>query len=85
MQTPVDYPVNEDAAGQLDGPLTYATLFDLHEAQQPITEDMIRSAVLNMEAAQQMPFAARPETIDTNFAGRSRTAPVLSRLWNVIR
>ena len=85
MQNPVDYPVIEDAAGQLDGPLTYATLFDLHEAQQPITEDMIRSAAMNMEAAQQFPFVARPETIDPNFAMRNKSGPVLSRLLNVIR
>lgn len=85
MQTPVDYPVTEDAARQLDGPLTYAALFDLHEAQQPITEDMIQSATLNLEAAQQFPFAARPETIDADYAQRSKAGPVLSRLWNVIR
>jgi len=85
MQNPVDYPVTEDTASHLDGPLTYATLFDLHEAQQPITEDMIQSAVLNLETAQQFPFAARPETIDSNFAMRSKSAPVLSRLLNAIR
>lgn len=85
MQTPVDYPVTEDVAGQLDGPLTYAALFDLHAAQQPITEDMIQSATQNLEAAHQLPFAARPETIDPNFAARGKVAPVLSRLLNVIR
>ncbi len=85
MQNPVDYPVTEDTAGPLDGTLTYAALFDLHEAQQPITEDMIRCAALNMEAAQQLPFAARPETIDTNFVERSKSGPVLTRLLKVIR
>ncbi len=85
MQIPVDYPVNEDAASQLDASLTYAALMDLHDAQQPITEDMIRCAVQNLEAAQHLPFATRAEAIDTNFAERARSGLALSRLWNVIR
>lgn len=85
MQDPVDYPVPDDSSHSLEGPITYAALLDRHEARQPITEEMIRAATQNLEAAHQFPFAAPPETIDPDMALRTRNAPVLSRLLNVIR
>ncbi|ASJ76253.1 hypothetical protein [Granulosicoccus antarcticus] len=86
MQAPVDYPVSDDIANSsLSGPMTYAALLARHDAAQHITVDMIRSATVSMEAAQQLPFAARPETIDSNFAARARSEAILSRLLKVIR
>lgn len=86
MQAPVDYPVSDDAANtSYNGPMTYAALLELHDAEQHITVDMIRSATVSMEAAQQLPFATRPETIDYNFAARVRSEAMLTRLLKVIR
>ncbi len=86
MQVPVDYPVSDDAASSsYNSPITYAALLERHDAEQHITVDMIRSATVSMEAAQQLPFATRPETIDSNFAASARSAAVLSRLLKVIR
>ncbi len=86
MQAPVDYPVSEDAAITSHiGPMTYAALFERHDAEKHITDDMIYSATRSMEAAQQFPFAARPKTINTNFTAPARSEAVLSRLLKVIR
>lgn len=86
MHAPVDYPVTDDAAKTAyNGPMTYAALFERHDAALLITVDMIRSATRSMEAAQQFPFATRPETIDSNFVARTRSEAVLTRLLKAIR
>ena len=86
MQAPVDYPVSDDAANTShNGPMTYAALFERHVAEEHITDDMIYSATRSMEAAQQLPFVTRPETINSNFAVPPRSEAVLSRLLKVIR
>jgi hypothetical protein len=86
MQAPVDYPVSDDAASTSpNSPITYAALFERHDAEQCITVDMIRAAIRGMEAAQQLPFATRPEAIDTNFSALPRSEAVLSRLLKAIR
>ena len=91
MYPPVDYPVNDDAgmAAQTGGsegePITYAALLDRYAAEQPITEDMIQSACLNMEAAQQLPFAARPSPVTGTGPERVRSDALLARLLKSIR
>ena len=86
MQAPVDYPVSDDAANTSQtGPMTYATLFDRHDAEEHITDDMIYSATRSMEAAHQFPFATRPETVNSKFTAPARTEAVLARLLKVIR
>ena len=86
MQAPVDYPVSDDAANTSHiGPMTYAALFDRHDAEEHITDDMIYSANRSLEAAQQFPFATRPETVNSNFKAPARSEAVLSRLLRVIR
>lgn len=39
-------------------PITYAALLERFEKEQEITDDMVREACANMEAAQVYPFAA---------------------------
>lgn len=85
MQNPIDYPVADDNGSLPPGPMTVGLLLDMHKAQQPITEEMIRSATRNLEAAQQFPFAGPPETIDPDVSSRHRSEPVLARLLDVIR
>ena len=86
MQAPVDYPVSDDAANTShNGPMTYAALFERHDAEEHITVDMIYSATRSMEAAQQFPFVTRPETINSNYAVPALSEAVLSRLLKVIR
>lgn len=86
MQAPVDYPVSDDAANTSHiGPMTYAALFERHNAEEHITEDMIYAAIRSMEAAHQLPFATRPETVNSTFAAPARSEAVLSRLLKVIR
>lgn len=93
MRQPVDYPLPEDdwlPDNGVDG-MTYAALLERHDAQLQITEEMIRSACRRIEAAQQLPFANRPNflTLDeislskgpeTADAGKSTGQPDANRL-----
>ena len=67
-------------SGSEGEPITYAALLDRYAAEQPITEDMIHSACLNMEAAQQLPFAARPLPVSGTGPARVRSDALLARL-----
>jgi len=81
MFPPVDYPVLDKADAD-SGPvtLTYATLLDRHEGQQPITTSMIQAARTQLEAAHQLPDAPKASIVDTPPA-----KPVMQRLMKVIR
>lgn len=93
MRAPVDYPVedaNQSAQSELDE-ITYAALIDRHLSEQPITSDMIRTACLKMEAAQQFPFAdkEKPQFFSSQAAVTSKQSAtstdktrVLPKFWN---
>lgn len=86
MYQPVDYPVPDDSRATLDSDeITYAALLELHAAQQPITDAMIERARQQMEAAQQLPLAKTPQTIEHETATAAPLAPVLSTWRKVIR
>ncbi|NND91281.1 MAG: hypothetical protein HKN42_10490 [Granulosicoccus sp.] len=86
MRPPVDYPVaNRMMAAPPDEPINYAALLDRYAAKQLITDDMIQSACRSMEAAQQLPYAARPVPVDTRPGLRPCTDLVIDRLLKVMR
>jgi hypothetical protein len=51
---------NEKELAPLPSELCYAATVDIYNAEQEITELMIRRACEQMEAQQQFPFAAGP-------------------------
>jgi hypothetical protein len=60
---PIDYPQDNDGSQTPQSNITYAALLDRAAAEEPITEDMIREACNNMDAAQQFPFATQHDAI----------------------
>ena len=82
MYPPVDYPVtNDDRALSETGDITYAALLERHDAQQAITDAMIQSACVSMEAAHQLPSATRPRLLNHTVP----SAPIFQRLLGAIR
>jgi len=60
--SPVDNGTTSLNRSPVDIPeLTYASLLDRHESAQQITNEMIRQACLQMETAQQFPFASKAQ------------------------
>lgn len=56
MRTPIDYPElpdddNEKAQSNNQQQMTFAVLRDRVDAEKPVTEDMIKSAKLQLESA----------------------------------
>lgn len=81
MYPPVDYPVtDEDAIGKNLSDITYAALLERHDAKKSITDAMIHSACMSMEAAQQLESATKPKII-----AQESAAPMFKRLLEVIR
>jgi hypothetical protein len=78
MRQPVDYPLKDDdrfPSTSVDE-MTYAALLDRHDAELRITEEMIRSACRRIEAAQQFPFAQRPNFLTRDQIGLSTDAEI---------
>lgn len=81
MFPPVDYPVIDQTDAEIStGELTYASLLDRHEGQQPITTSMIQTARTQLEAAHQLPDATK-----ANVIAEPPSSPVIQRLLKVIR
>lgn len=81
MYPPIDYPIhNQSHSSAFSGDLTYANLLDRYDSEQIITEDMIQSASLNLEAAQQFLFATQPVPFDNTPA-----VPMIKRILNSVK
>ena len=61
---PIESPVPDDSGCGLgaDQPITFAALLDRHDAELPISDEMIREACVQMDAAQPYPFSAAPSS-----------------------
>lgn len=81
MYPPIDYPIHKEShSSPITGEITYANLLDRFATEQEITEDMIQSACLSLEAAQQFPFVANSEPFHNE-----PTLPIITRLFKVLR
>ncbi len=80
VQPPVDYPKTKDTPTNQPGEITYAAILDLAEAEQPITDEMIREACNKMEAAQQYPFAPQPANTGKSQTSSTRPTRLLTLL-----
>lgn len=77
MQQPVDYPLEDEEAANLSlcDKLSFAALLDRHDAQLMITEEMIQSACLQMELAQQFPVAKTAQAISVQVSANRTSKP----------
>ena len=81
MYPPVDYPVSDDEhPAAIARTMTYASLLERHSALEYITDAMIQSASISMEAAQQLPSVTRPQPLK-----QKPSTPMFQRLIKVIR
>lgn len=81
MYPPVDYPVSDvERPVNNDAEMTYASLLERHNAAKHITDAMIQSASLSMEAAQQVPAVAKPQAVK-----QIPSTAIMQRLIEVIR
>ena len=75
MNPPRDYPIespvpDDSSVGDLGAgkPLTFAALLDRHDAELPISDEMIREACVQLYVAQPRPSSSTPTSRKIRFS-----------------